>query len=59
MLGLKCKVSNIEFVEKLREKRLLVVPAANNVIRLLPPLNISREETDQALDSIREVMSEF
>ncbi len=59
MLGLKCKVSNIEFVEKLREKRLLVVPAANNVIRLLPPLNISREETNQALDSIREVMSEF
>ena len=59
MLGLKCKVSNIKFTEKLRDKKLLVVPAANNVIRLLPPLNISRLEANKALDLISEVISEF
>ena len=37
-----------EFTAQLRENRLLVVPASNNVVRLLPPLNASQSELAQA-----------
>jgi acetylornithine/N-succinyldiaminopimelate aminotransferase len=43
MLGLKCAVTNTDLVAKLREEGLLTVPAADNVVRLLPPLIIERD----------------
>ena len=58
MLGIKCKASNAEITSSLRLKGLLVVPASNNVIRLLPPLNISLKEAGIAVKIIREVLSE-
>ncbi|WP_037255351.1 aspartate aminotransferase family protein [Roseobacter sp. SK209-2-6] len=48
MLGLKCKVSNIDVVNEGYEKELITVPAADNVIRLLPPLNLSDEDVAEA-----------
>ena len=57
MLGLKCKVSNILLCQEFRKKGLLVVPAANNVLRLLPPLNISKKEATIAINKINEVVS--
>jgi len=47
--GLKCQVTNTELVEKLRTLGLLTVGAADNVIRLLPPLIISESEIDTAV----------
>lgn len=41
MLGLKCKALNTDVVTAGHGERVLTVPAANNVIRLLPPLNIT------------------
>ena len=43
----------------LREKGLLVVPASNNVIRLLPPLNITKKEAQKAIDIINEAVNEL
>ncbi len=57
MLGIKCKVSNILLCQEFRKKGLLVVPAANNVLRLLPPLNISKKEATIAINKINEVVS--
>jgi acetylornithine/N-succinyldiaminopimelate aminotransferase len=48
MLGLKCRVPAGEFVVKARETGVLVVPAGDNVARVLPPLNISDAEIDEA-----------
>ena len=48
MLGLKCKVPNTELVKAGFAHEVIVVPAADNVVRLLPPLNISDEEIDEA-----------
>lgn len=48
MLGLKCKRSNTEIVQAAQAEHLLTVPAADNVIRLLPPLTISEEEISEA-----------
>lgn len=59
MLGIKCKVPNSDLAIKLREKKLLVVPASNNVIRLLPPLNITKKEAKIAISIINEAVNEF
>ena len=41
------------------EKGLLLVGAAENTIRLLPPLNTSKEEIDQAFEILSEVIKEI
>lgn len=49
MLGLKCRVPTTDMVARLRDNGLLVVPAADGVIRLLPPLIVGDPEIDDAL----------
>ncbi|NUH67230.1 aspartate aminotransferase family protein [Sulfitobacter sp. S0837] len=49
MLGLKCKVTNADVVAAGYDAALITVPAADNVIRLLPPLTISDDEISEAL----------
>ena len=52
MLGLKCKATNTDVVAAGYAQNLLTVPAADNVIRLLPPLNISDEDIDNAVQKL-------
>ena len=52
MLGLKCKVTNTDVVAAGYAQNLLTVPAADNVIRLLPALNISDEDIDNAVQKL-------
>ncbi|WPZ22720.1 aspartate aminotransferase family protein [Sulfitobacter faviae] len=49
MLGLKCKVANADVVTSGYAHELITVPAADNVIRLLPPLTISDDEIAEAV----------
>jgi acetylornithine/N-succinyldiaminopimelate aminotransferase len=53
MLGVKCKVPNATFNAALREQKLLAVPAGDNVIRLIPALNIADEDIREGLARIR------
>jgi len=53
MLGLKCNVQNIDVVKEGYSKKLLTVPAGDNVIRLLPPLTITESDIDEALKKNR------
>ena len=48
MLGLKCKAANTDVVSAGYASGVITVPAADNVIRLLPPLNITEEEIAEA-----------
>jgi acetylornithine/N-succinyldiaminopimelate aminotransferase len=57
MLGLKCKVKNIDVVKEGYSKKLLTVPAGDNVVRLLPPLTISDKEINEALNKLDGVMT--
>ena len=59
MIGLKCKVANTDMLNKLREKRLVVGTSGGNMLRLLPPLNVSDEHLDKALGIIEETLQEF
>ncbi len=49
MLGLVCKAPNAEVVQAGYEECVLTVPAAGNVVRLLPPLTIGAEELSEAV----------
>jgi acetylornithine/N-succinyldiaminopimelate aminotransferase len=44
MLGLKMKIPNGDFIKAAREAGLIVLPAGDNVVRLLPPLTITESE---------------
>lgn len=48
MLGLECRAPNTEVVRAGYEARVLTVPAAGNVVRLLPALTISDDEIAEA-----------
>lgn len=49
----------IQVVNQLHEKNLLTVPAAASVVRLLPPLNITRREAEEGLHAIENVVEEL
>ncbi len=52
MLGLKCAIPNTEVVKAIYAQNLLTVPAADNVIRLLPALNIPEADIAAALERL-------
>jgi acetylornithine/N-succinyldiaminopimelate aminotransferase len=49
LLGLRLNVPNTLMVEAARAEKLLLVAAGDNVVRLLPPLNITEPETREAI----------
>jgi acetylornithine/N-succinyldiaminopimelate aminotransferase len=49
MLGLKCKVAPGDFVAAGYAQEVITVPAADNVVRLLPPLTITDDEIAEAV----------
>jgi acetylornithine/N-succinyldiaminopimelate aminotransferase len=49
MLGLKCAAPNTRLVQAGYDARVLTVPAAENVVRILPPLVLSEAEADEGL----------
>ncbi|GAB4286339.1 MAG: aspartate aminotransferase family protein [Roseovarius sp.] len=49
MLGLKCRLPNADLVRAGHEAGVLTVQAAENVVRLLPPLIISDDEIEEAI----------
>jgi len=50
MIGLKCRAPNIDVVNACYKQGLLTVPAGDNVLRLLPPLNIDKTDIHTAID---------
>jgi acetylornithine/N-succinyldiaminopimelate aminotransferase len=54
LLGIKTRQNNVMISNILKKNRLLSVPAADNVIRFAPPLIISKQHADEALNIINE-----
>jgi acetylornithine/N-succinyldiaminopimelate aminotransferase len=52
MIGLECVVTNADLWSAMREAELLTVPAGDNVVRVMPPLNVTDEEIEQGLTKV-------
>jgi acetylornithine/N-succinyldiaminopimelate aminotransferase len=59
MLGLKMRVPNTEFLNRLFAHRMLAVGAGDNVVRLLPPLIIEESDMREALSLLSETAQSF
>ena len=59
LIGIQLHKDQTLFIKKLMENKLLTIKAAENVIRILPPLNVKKREIDIALKVINKVCSEY
>jgi acetylornithine/N-succinyldiaminopimelate aminotransferase len=58
LIGIQLHTDQIKFIKKLMENKLLTIRAAENVVRILPPLNVKKNEINQALKIIKKVCME-
>ena len=59
LIGIQLYKDQTNFIKKLMENQLLTIRAAENVIRILPPLNVKKTEINEALKIIDKVCKEF
>ena len=59
LIGIQVKVDLGIFINKLTKNRLLTIRAAENVVRILPPLNVKKSEIISALKIIDKVCQSY
>ena len=59
LIGIQLHQDQTNFIKKLMENKLLTIRAAENVVRILPPLNVKKSEIDEALKIINKVCSQI
>ena len=59
LIGLCLHKDQTNFIKKLLDNSLLTVRAAENVVRLLPPLNVTKQEINLGLKIIDEVCKKY
>ena len=59
LIGLQLHKDQINFIKKLMDNNLLTIRAAENVVRILPPLNVKKLELDKATKIIETVCSTY
>jgi len=55
LIGLQMQNDQTKFIKKLMDNKLLTIRAAENVIRILPPLNVKKKEIDLSIKIIKKV----
>ena len=59
LIGLQLHKDQNSFIKKLMDNKLLTIRASENVVRILPPLNVKKSEIDLALKIIKKVCSNY
>ena len=59
LIGIQLHEDQTKFIQNLEKNRLLVIKAAENVIRILPPLNVNKSEIDLSIKIIKKVCKEY
>ena len=59
LIGLQLHEDQNKFIKKLEDNKLLTMRAGENVVRILPPLNVKKNEIDIAIKIIRKVCNEM
>ena len=58
LIGIQLYEDQTKFIDRLMNNRLLTIRAAENVVRILPPLNVNKREIKIALEIINKVCKE-
>ena len=58
LLGIQLFENQKKFIKELEDERLLTIRAGENVVRILPPLNVKKTEIDLAIKIIRKVCNQ-
>ena len=59
LIGLQLYKDQTKFIKKLMENKLLTIRASENVVRILPPLNVKKNEINKALKIINKVCLKY
>ena len=59
LIGIRLQKDQTKFIQKLMENKLLTVRAAENVVRLLPPLNVTKQEINLGLKILDKVCKNY
>tara|TARA_B100001287_G_scaffold276163_1_gene286037 strand:+ start:946 stop:2121 length:1176 start_codon:yes stop_codon:yes gene_type:complete len=59
LIGLQLHSDQTNFIKKLMVNKLLTIRAAENVVRILPPLNVKKSEIDKAIKILHKVCKEY
>ena len=59
LVGLKIFKDQTEFIKKLSDNKLLTVKASENVVRLLPPLTVKKQNIDEAVIILKKVCKTY
>ncbi len=59
LIGIQLHRDQTDFIKRLMNNKLLTIRAAENVVRILPPLNVKKKEINQALKIINKVCAEI
>ena len=59
LIGIQVHKNQATFIKRLMKNKLLTIRAAENVVRILPPLNVKKNELNQALKIIGKVCAEI
>ena len=59
LIGIELYKDQTEFIKKLMDNQLLTIRAAENVVRILPPLNVKKNEIDLAIKIIEKVCTQI
>jgi len=59
LIGIQLHNDQAKFIKKVMDKKLLTIRAAENVVRILPPLNVKKSEINYAIKIINQVCKEL
>ena len=59
LVGLEISKDQTEFIKKLSDNKLLTVKASENVVRLLPPLTVKKQNIDEAVTILKKVCKTY
>jgi acetylornithine/N-succinyldiaminopimelate aminotransferase len=59
LIGLCLHIDQTKFIQKLMDNKLLTIRAAENVVRLLPPLNVTKQEINLGLKILDKVCKNY
>ena len=59
MVGLQFFEDPSKFLKEFYKNKLIMVKASDNVIRILPPLNVKKKEIEEGIEIIKKTLQEY